>query len=78
MGKIFLKNISLEGRQSDIRIEGSLITSVAPHAEGAPAPEGFDVVDCTGKAAVPGFINMHTHAAMTLFRGIGEDMVLQD
>jgi 5-methylthioadenosine/S-adenosylhomocysteine deaminase len=35
-------------------------------------------VDCTGKAVIPGFINMHTHAAMSLMRGIGEDMRLDD
>ena len=40
--------------------------------------EDTEVVDCTGKVAVPGFVNMHTHAAMSLMRGIGEDMVLQD
>ena len=27
---------------------------------------------------MPGFVNAHTHAAMSLLRGVGEDMVLQD
>lgn len=40
--------------------------------------EGCRVIDCTGKAAVPGFVNMHTHSAMTLTRGYREDAKLQD
>ncbi len=40
--------------------------------------EKCKVLDCRGKAAVPGFVNMHTHSAMTLTRGYREDAVLQD
>ena len=32
------------------------------------------MVECKGKAAFPGFMNMHTHAGMALMRGIGEDI----
>lgn len=35
------------------------------------------VIDATGKIAMPGLINMHTHVAMTLLRGLGEDLPLQ-
>ena len=34
------------------------------------------VIDGHRKAVIPGLINMHTHAAMTLFRGFGDDMPL--
>ncbi len=35
----------------------------------------FDkVIDGTNKLLMPGFINTHTHVAMTLFRGLGDDM----
>lgn len=78
MGKIILKNITLDGKPSDIRIEGGVIASIRPHEGSLPVPDGHDVVDCAGKVAVPGFVNAHTHAAMSLLRGIGEDMVLQD
>ncbi|MFB0514467.1 MAG: hypothetical protein ACETVQ_02710 [Candidatus Bathyarchaeia archaeon] len=30
-------------------------------------------LDGQGKVALPGLVNCHTHAAMTLFRGIAED-----
>ena len=34
------------------------------------------VIDGRCKAVIPGLVNMHTHAAMTLFRGFGDDMPL--
>ncbi len=36
------------------------------------------VIDATGKIVAPAFANMHTHAAMNLFRGIGADLPLMD
>jgi 5-methylthioadenosine/S-adenosylhomocysteine deaminase len=36
------------------------------------------VFDCEGKLVLPGFVNMHTHCAMSLFRGYGDDMPLHD
>ena len=42
-------------------------------------PKGtFDqTVDCRGNLLMPAFYNAHCHAAMTLFRGYGEDLPLQ-
>lgn len=40
-----------------------------------PRP-GDDVLDGAGCALVPGLVNGHTHAAMTLFRGYGSDLPL--
>ena len=80
MGKIFLRNITLDDQQVDIRIAEEKIASVVPHFPASteePSPDE-EIMDCTGKVAMPGFVNMHTHAAMTLLRGIGEDMVLKD
>jgi 5-methylthioadenosine/S-adenosylhomocysteine deaminase len=43
----------------------------------APGAEGVDrVIDGTGLHAFPSLRNGHTHAAMTLFRGWGDDMPL--
>ncbi|MBU2700361.1 5-methylthioadenosine/S-adenosylhomocysteine deaminase [Sporomusaceae bacterium BoRhaA] len=36
------------------------------------------VIDGKDKLAIPGFINTHTHAAMTLFRSYADDMLLMD
>ena len=36
------------------------------------------IIDGKGKLALPGFINTHTHSAMTLFRGYSNDTRLSD
>ena len=36
------------------------------------------VIDATGKVIIPGLINTHTHIPMTLFRGISDDLDLND
>ena len=58
-----------------VAVEGSKIAYV-----GATRPEGtFDeVIDCTGKVMMPGFVNTHTHIPMTLMRGYGGGQNLQD
>src|SRR5258707_883846 len=35
-------------------------------------------INAAGKVIIPGLINTHTHAAMSLFRGISDDLDLQD
>ncbi len=74
MGTILLKNIVSEGVVSDILIEDNLIARIVPSDNQIVVPEGTEVVDCTGKAAFPGFVNMHTHAGMSMMRGVGEDI----
>ncbi|MFB6094385.1 MAG: amidohydrolase [Halanaeroarchaeum sp.] len=39
---------------------------------------GDDVLDATGALVVPGLVNAHTHAAMTLLRGYADDEPLED
>ena len=75
MSRILLKNIAVEGVASDILIEDGIIASVHSAEDQAFMGDAqTEVVDCTGKAAMPGFVNMHTHAGMAMMRGIGEDM----
>ncbi len=81
MGAILLKNIVLDGQVSDVFINGGIIRGIVRAGEPVPGGDmvsGVEVVDCSGKAAVPGFVNMHTHAAMSLMRGVGEDLVFSD
>ena len=72
---ILLRNIQLDGAPVNLFIDGERIRRILPY----PQTEGLvadETVDCTGKAVIPGFINMHTHAAMVLLRGITEDVPL--
>jgi 5-methylthioadenosine/S-adenosylhomocysteine deaminase len=36
------------------------------------------IIDAQGKIVMPGFVNAHTHLAMTVFRGIADDITLSD
>ena len=72
---ILLRNILLDGKPVNLFIQGERIHRILPFPDegGLTADE---TVDCTGKAVIPGFVNMHTHAAMVLLRGITEDVPL--
>jgi 5-methylthioadenosine/S-adenosylhomocysteine deaminase len=39
-------------------------------------PDGRHVIDANGGIVLPGLVNGHTHAAMTLFRGLADDLPL--
>lgn len=69
---ILIQSVEWNGRPTDLLIEGKTIAQVAPMID-RPADT---VIDGRGKAVIPGLINAHTHAAMTLFRGYGDDMPL--
>lgn len=74
---ILLRNIGLGDGRKDIAISGGVISGIAPAGTLQPG-EGCEVVDCIGRQAVPGFINMHAHSPMTMMRGIGEDVLFRE
>lgn len=78
MGMILLKNIECKGRTVDILIDENRIAAVKPAGEVNVADSACEVVDCTGRAAVPGLVNMHTHAGMAIMRGVGEDIAFHE
>ncbi|NNF45785.1 MAG: amidohydrolase, partial [Desulfofustis sp.] len=59
-----------------VTIEGPLVSSLGPMAN-CPDPEDFCVLEGQEKLVMPGLINGHNHAAMTLFRGFADDLSLQ-
>ncbi len=60
----------------DIAIKGEKIVEVGSNLR--EKYQADKVIDATGKIVAPAFANMHTHAAMNLFRGIGADLPLMD
>jgi 5-methylthioadenosine/S-adenosylhomocysteine deaminase len=56
-----------------IAVEGSGIAAVGDIAGDFDATER---VDCGGRVVMPGFVNAHTHAPMTLLRGLADDLRL--
>ncbi len=62
----------LEG--GTVVIHGARIESVLGATE--PLPDAAQTIDATGHLVIPGLINAHGHAAMTLLRGIADDLAL--
>ncbi len=59
-----------------IEVDGERIQGVA---EGVAPNSDYDlIIDGTNLIALPGFVNAHTHAAMTLLRGYADDMPLME
>jgi 5-methylthioadenosine/S-adenosylhomocysteine deaminase len=59
-----------------LAILGDKIVSVGPEDEVLSHYTSADMIDCQGKVLMPGLINAHTHAAMTLLRGLADDLRL--
>ncbi len=64
-----------QGVAVGLRCEDGEIVALAPGVEPEP---GDEVIDGDGMALIPGLVNGHTHAAMTLFRGFADDLPLME
>ena len=62
-------------QQHGIGIRDGLIVYIGPRAE-ALRKNALDVRELPGMLLSPGLINAHGHAAMTLFRGLADDLPL--
>lgn len=56
-----------------IGVAGDRIALVEDAAS-TPPPPARQVLDGAGRLATPGFVNVHTHACLTMVRGVAEDM----
>jgi 5-methylthioadenosine/S-adenosylhomocysteine deaminase len=61
-----------------VAIRGDKIEAVGTRAEITARYRAGRTINAAGKAVIPGLINTHTHIPMTLFRGIADDMDLQE
>jgi 5-methylthioadenosine/S-adenosylhomocysteine deaminase len=68
-----VQDASLGGERVGMRVEEDRIAAIGPDVQPQP---GDDVLDAAGMALLPGLVNGHTHAAMTLMRGYGDDLPL--
>lgn len=60
----------------EIAIEAGKIKAVGPAGTAGAGWSADKVIDAKGMVALPGFINCHTHAAMTLLRSYADDLPL--
>ncbi|MBI1282411.1 MAG: amidohydrolase family protein [Anaerolineaceae bacterium] len=74
-------NITIDARafilyEHDILIGGNHIEAVQP--TGSADPNQFKkVIDASGLLAMPGLINTHAHVPMVIFRGLAEDVTIE-
>src|SRR6202522_4258610 len=61
-----------------VAIRGDSIVAVGPRAEIESRFEATQTIDAHGALVMPGLINGHAHAAMSLFRGLADDLALDE
>lgn len=66
-------NALSDGERVGLRCEDGAIVGLGPDVVAQP---GDETIDAGGAHLVPPLVNGHTHAAMTLFRGSGDDLPL--
>jgi 5-methylthioadenosine/S-adenosylhomocysteine deaminase len=57
----------------DVLVEDGRIATV-----GSVHTSADEVIDCAGRAILPGFVNLHHHVANTLLRGAADDVPLEE
>jgi 5-methylthioadenosine/S-adenosylhomocysteine deaminase len=65
----------LDGETVGLRVEDGVISELGPSVE---PRTGDEAIDADGLLLSPPMVNGHTHAAMTLFRGFGDDLSLME
>ncbi len=61
-----------------IAIQNGRIVATGTRVEIETRYTGRETIDARGRAVIPGLINAHTHIPMTLFRGLADDLDLQE
>jgi 5-methylthioadenosine/S-adenosylhomocysteine deaminase len=61
-----------------ICVQDGRIVSVDSLANMGHFPEGRQIVDAAGCMVMPGLVNTHTHMPMSLFRGLADDLPLDE
>jgi 5-methylthioadenosine/S-adenosylhomocysteine deaminase len=75
--------VTMDGTRSIIEdgavaVKGDEIVAVGPRAKLEGKYTAGERINAQGKLVLPGFINGHTHVPMTLFRGLHDDVTLND
>ncbi|MGK7295908.1 MAG: TRZ/ATZ family hydrolase [Candidatus Wenzhouxiangella sp. M2_3B_020] len=68
-----------EGRVLDdhaVVVRGDRIEAVLPEEDLESRFPGIERIDLPGRVLIPGLVNMHTHSAMALLRGLADDLPL--
>ncbi len=69
---LLLKNVSHQNKITDILIDNGRFSKISPQQQ----PLDAEIIDCRNKAILPAFYNLHSHAGMSIFRGLSDDKEL--
>jgi 5-methylthioadenosine/S-adenosylhomocysteine deaminase len=61
-----------------VAIDGTDIVAVDTPQNIARQFRAGDTIDASGQVVMPGLVNTHTHAPMVLFRGLADDLALEE
>jgi 5-methylthioadenosine/S-adenosylhomocysteine deaminase len=76
---LLITNVLVDGSTVDIFVdETGTIAGIGEKERKKHIGEAEFIIDGDEAIAIPGLVNTHTHAAMTLLRGYADDMILQD
>ncbi len=75
---LIIENTLLNGKIADILIDDSGCIAAIDDDAHKRKNEAEFIIDGSRTLAIPGLVNMHTHAAMTLLRGYADDMHLHE
>lgn len=86
MNKILLKNVNIINndttinKNKDILIEDGVIVLICDSNNNLKinGKDTYEIIDCTDLYITPGMVNLHSHAAMNIFKGIAEDVTIDD
>lgn len=75
---ILIQQVRLGSEIRDVLIQNGKFAAIAPHIEPASLPRLPQIIEGHGYALLPSFANVHCHAAMVLFRGLGDGSPLHE
>ncbi|CVK32605.1 Hydrolase [Methanoculleus bourgensis] len=76
-GSVLIAGVTVNGSTVDIAIdEEGMIAGIGKDAR--KTIDADIIIDGSDRVAIPGLVNTHTHAAMTLLRGYADDMPLAE
>ncbi len=62
---------------ASVAVADGRIVAIGPAEQVRASVDATRIIDARGRIVMPGLVNLHTHLAMTLLRGIAEDVDLQ-
>ena len=71
---IVTQNAAREVVRGDVAVEGERIVQVGGKYNGT----GDEEIDCSGDIIIPGLVNTHTHIAMSVMKGVVDDLSFDD